>query len=127
MANKLELKIVGRLGQDVEMKYTSGGAEISKFSVALSHSKKGDDGKWVTTSTTWVSCTAWGNIAEQINGKFNKGQLVSVVGDMIIDKNTGFLPSYDKDGQKNYRIEIKVSSIELADTSQSQSPKSEDF
>ena len=73
--------IVGHLGRDPEMRFTSGGQSVTSFSVAT-------DRRWTDQSgqtqerTTWFRVTAWGNLGELCNQYLSKGRIVLVEGDV---------------------------------------------
>ena len=73
--------IVGHLGRDPEMRFTSGGQSVTSFSVAT-------DRRWTDQSgqtqerTTWFRVTAWGKLGELCNQYLSKGRIVLVEGDV---------------------------------------------
>lgn len=75
------LIIVGRLGRDVEMRYTPQGTPVTNFSVAT-------DRSWTDASgqrqqrTTWFKVSAWGKQAEACNQYLSKGRMVLVEGEI---------------------------------------------
>lgn len=71
--------LVGRLGQDPELKHTQSGKAVIRLSVATDHSYKHASGNW-QTNTTWHSVIVWEKRAEFCAKWFKKGTLVSVTG-----------------------------------------------
>ena len=75
------LIIVGRLGQDPEMRYTPQGMAVASFSVAT-------DRRWTDQSgqrqerTTWFRVSVWGKQAESCNQYLAKGRTVLVEGEI---------------------------------------------
>ncbi len=75
------LIIVGRLGQDPEMRYTPQGMAVASFSVAT-------DRRWTDQSgqrqerTTWFRVSVWGKQAEACNQYLAKGRTVLVEGEI---------------------------------------------
>ena len=73
--------IVGHLGRDPEMRFTSGGQSVTSFSVAT-------DRRWTDQSgqtqerTTWFRVTAWGKLGELCNQYLSKGRIGLVEGDI---------------------------------------------
>ena len=73
--------IVGHLGRDPEMRFTSGGQSVTSFSVAT-------DRRWTDQSgqtqekTTWFRVTAWGKLGELCNQYLAKGRIVLVEGEV---------------------------------------------
>jgi single-strand DNA-binding protein len=76
------ITIVGTLGRDPELRFTSGGQAVANMSVACSHryQKKGSD-DW-TEETTWFNVTAWRELAENVASSLVKGNRVIVSGRM---------------------------------------------
>lgn len=73
--------VVGHLGRDPEMRYTSGGQAVTSFSVASSRRWTAQDGSQ-QEKTTWFRVTAWGKLGELCNQYLAKGRLVLVEGDI---------------------------------------------
>ena len=73
--------VIGHLGRDPEMRYTSSGVAVTNFSVATSR-------KWTDAAgtqqerTTWFKISAWRKLAEVCNQYLHKGQLVMVEGEV---------------------------------------------
>lgn len=83
--------IVGSLGRDAELRYTTGGQALASMTVAVGHRyKKGDD--WVE-ETAWVDVTCWAQLAENASASLTKGTRVIVTGRLKQeewdDKETG--------------------------------------
>jgi single-strand DNA-binding protein len=69
--------LVGRLGQDPEMKYTPGGKAVCNVSLAT------NDGK---DQVNWHSLVAWDKVAEVLVKYVKKGHMVAVQGTLVYDK-----------------------------------------
>jgi single-strand DNA-binding protein len=73
--------IIGNLGRDPEMRYTSHGQAVTSFSVATSH-------PWITaegerrTATEWVDVISWGHLAEICSRYLCRGRRVYVEGEL---------------------------------------------
>jgi single-strand DNA-binding protein len=80
--------IVGRLGQDPEMRYTPSGQPVTTFGVAT-------DRRWIDQSgeqqqeTTWFRVSVFGKQAEICNQYLVKGQQVLIEGRLRPDPATG--------------------------------------
>lgn len=87
-----EVNLIGHLGRDPEMKYTTGGKAITQFSVATSSSKKAASGEWVE-ETEWHNIKAFEKSAEIAAQYLVKGSQVAIRGriqtEKWTDKNTG--------------------------------------
>ncbi len=73
--------IVGHLGRDPEMRYTSGGQAVTSFSVATNRRWTDQSGQ-TQEKTTWFRVTAWGKLGELCNQYLAKGRVVLVEGDV---------------------------------------------
>ena len=71
---KVQANLLGHLGADAEFKETSGGYQITNFSVAAS-TREGKEDK-----TFWFRCTIWGKRGEKLAPFLKKGKLVYVSG-----------------------------------------------
>ncbi|MDQ3905230.1 MAG: single-stranded DNA-binding protein [Actinomycetota bacterium] len=73
------VQLIGHLGQDPEVMYTTTGTARTTFSVATSYHWKDADGQ-VQEATEWTRCVAWGILAEVCAQYVNKGSRVCVAG-----------------------------------------------
>lgn len=93
--------LTGRLGKDVDVKYTQSGKCVAEFSLAV------QEGYGDKKTTTWINIVAWDKLAETCGNYLSKGMSVLVEGRLQIR-------SYDgKDGQKKYVTEVVAQSIEF--------------
>ncbi len=90
--------LVGRLGADVELKYTPAGRAVANLRIATSESFKDKSGD-KQERTEWHRVTAWGDTAENCSKYLSKGRSVYIEGRLQTR-------SYDKDGQKHYSTDI---------------------
>ena len=96
--------LIGRIGKDPELKYTSGGSAICNFTLATDDSYT-KDGKDVAV-TDWHRCVAWRKLAEICGQYLKKGALVYVEGKL---KSR----SYGEGDAKKYVTEILVNEMTL--------------
>ncbi|HRX04240.1 MAG: single-stranded DNA-binding protein [Anaerolineae bacterium] len=73
--------IVGHLGRDPEMRFTSGGQSVTSFSVATNRRWTDQSGQ-TQEKVTWFRVTAWGKLGELCNQYLSKGRVVLVEGDV---------------------------------------------
>ena len=66
--------IVGRIGRDPELRFSTSGMAVANFSVATTR-KKND-----AEETTWFDCVSFGEQAENYVASFPKGSRVIVIG-----------------------------------------------
>ena len=79
--------LIGRLGQDPEIKYFESGSVKARFSVAVDRSFSKEN-----RQTDWFNVEVWGKQAEFVGEWVKKGQLVAVTGSMEMQRwtdNTG--------------------------------------
>jgi single-strand DNA-binding protein len=100
--------IIGNLGRDPEMRYTSSGKPVTTFSVATSRT-------WVTSdgdrreATEWFNVVAWNNLAEICNQFLRKGSRVFVEGHLQSR-------SWEDDkGCRHYRSELVANEMLILD------------
>lgn len=98
--------LIGNLGKDPELKYTTSGKAVATFSLATSERWSGADGQ-KNESTTWHNIVAWGKQAEVMKEYLSKGKQVYIEG-RIANR------SYDdKDGNKKYISEVVVTNFQF--------------
>ncbi len=97
----------GRLGNDLDVKYTQNNKCIGSFSLPV-ESGWGDNKK-----TAWVSCKLFGDRAEKLAQYLTKGSQVTVTGSFQLDE-------WEKDGIKHSRPVIVVNDIQLPPQQQGQ-------
>jgi len=99
-----KLTIVGNLGKDPEMKYTTDGKAVTTFSVAASNRKD---------ETTWFRVSVWGNQAETCNQYLHKGSKVLVEGALKADAQGNPRTYERKDGGWGASFEVVASSVKF--------------
>lgn len=105
--NKVQL--LGRLGQDPELKYTPGGPAVCNFTLATSESWTDKSGK-KQEKTEWHRVVVWGKLAELCNMYLSKGRQAYVEGRL---KTRGW---DDKQGNKRYTTEINAKEVQFLDS-----------
>src|SRR5215469_1209421 len=71
--------LVGDLGKDPEVKYTTSGITVARFSLATSERFKDQSGEF-QERTEWHSIVAWQKLAEIVGEFLSKGSKVYVEG-----------------------------------------------
>lgn len=94
-----QIQIVGNVGQEPEMRYLPNGTAVVNLPVATSRKYKNDAGTMVE-ATEWHNVVAYGKLAEIINDKLSKGELIFVTGRMTYRTWDG------QDGAKHHKAEI---------------------
>ena len=94
--------LIGHLGMDPEVKETTNGKKLAKFSLATNDTYKNSAGEKVK-ETQWHNLVAWNKTAEFAGKYLKKGGEVAVEG-KLCTRNYN-----DKEGNKRYITEIVVS------------------
>lgn len=110
--------LIGRLGQDVEVKRLTNGTAVCTLSIATNTSYKGQDGKYVD-ETEWSRVVLWGKQAENAGKFLTKGARVLIEGKLKTR-------SWEKDGVKHYATEIVADSFQMMDGKSEKSEPQED-
>ena len=71
--------VSGRIGNDLELKYTPKGTPVLRFVLASDRSYKDDADQWQTV-TSWIDCVAWNKWAESMANNAHKGAAIIVEG-----------------------------------------------
>ena len=96
MSTLNRVTLIGRLGQEPEVKTTEKGLKIATFSIATNGGSKDNP------TTTWHRLTVFDKSAEFVEKYYHKGDLVMAEGEL---ENRSY---NDKDGNKKYQLQIKV-------------------
>jgi single-strand DNA-binding protein len=93
MAKSLnKVMLIGNLGKDPELRYTTSGVAVATFSLATNESWKDQDGN-LQERTEWHNIVAWKKLAEICGEWLKKGKKVYIEGRIQTrsydDKNTG--------------------------------------
>ncbi len=104
MVNKVIL--VGNLGKDPEVRYTSGGQAVCNMSVATERSWFDKQANERVKETEWHSVEAWGKLAELCGEHLEKGRQVYVEGRLKTE-------TWDdkKDGSKRSRVKVVAENV----------------
>ena len=97
--------IIGRLTKNPELRYTSNGNPVTKFSIANNNSYTKEGNK--VDETNYFDVNVWGNQAVNVEKYCKKGQQVAISGSLKQNKWT------DKDGQNRAKIEITANSVQF--------------
>ena len=105
MAGVNKVILIGNLGRDPEMKYTSSGTPVCKLSLATTRSWTNKSGER-TEETEWHRVTVWGKTAEHCNNYLAKGRSCYVEGRLRTS-------SYEQDGVKKWSTEIVAETVQF--------------
>ena len=112
-----KVNLVGRLGKDPDFHYVDKTTTVSRLRVAVKdcdYDANGDKGKY----TTWVNVVVWNRLAFVAKNRLYKGAAVAVEGRVV---NHSYV---DKNGNKQYMLEVEASSIECLSAKKSADTKS---
>jgi len=96
--------LIGRLGNDPEMKNFGNDRSMARFSLATDDYYRDSEGKQ-TKETQWHNIVAWGKTAEIAEKILSKGKEAAIHGKLV---NRSW---EDKEGTKHYITEVVVSEI----------------
>lgn len=94
-----KVMVIGNMGRDPDLRYTSSGKPVASFSLASSRSWIAPDGKR-REETEWFNIVAWGGLAEICGQKLSKSQQVYVEGRLQTRSWE------DERGQRHFRTEV---------------------
>jgi single-strand DNA-binding protein len=98
--------LVGRLGQNPEVRYTPSGAAVANFSIATNESWMDKQGQ-KQEKTEWHRIVVWGKQAENCSKYLTKGRQAYVEGRLQTRQ------WQDKDGQTKYTTEVQAQTIQF--------------
>ncbi|HJY62833.1 MAG TPA: single-stranded DNA-binding protein [Ignavibacteria bacterium] len=104
-----KVMLIGRLGQDPEIRYTQSGVAVTTFSVATGFKWKDQDGNW-QERTEWHNCKAWRGLAETCSTYLKKGSKLYVEGRLETSSWE------DENKKKHYKTEIVIDEMIMLDT-----------
>src|SRR5258706_9025203 len=96
-----DVRLVGRLTRDPEVRYTTKGQAVARLDLAVNRRFKDGTGEW-RDDTTFVPVTVWREAAERCKERLRKGSPIYVEGRL---RSTNW---ETKDGQKRSGIEVEA-------------------
>lgn len=105
-----DVKLVGRLTRDPELRYTPQGTPVCHFRIAVSRSYKDRTSNEWKEEVAFVPCSVWRETAERCGQRLKKGSPVFV---------EGRLKSRDwqtKEGQKRSDLELDILRIQFLES-----------
>jgi single-strand DNA-binding protein len=91
--------VTGRLGKDLELRYTGGGKAVANFSLAV------DSGTGENKKTEWINVVAWESNAIAAQTYLKKGDKTTVTGRLQTRK------WQDKEGKDKFTTEVIAFSV----------------
>ena len=96
--------LVGRLGQDPEVRFTQGGTAVANLSIATDETWKDQSGER-QQRTEWHRVVAWSKLADICGQYLSKGRLVYIEGRLQTRSWE------DREGNKRYTTEIRADNM----------------
>ena len=106
MGSLNKVMLIGNLGRNAELRYTSSGTSVTTLNLATTETWKDKDGK-KQEQTEWHRIVVWGKTAEALSQYLTKGKQILVEGKLQTRKWD------DKEGVTRYTTEIKSDRITL--------------
>ncbi len=100
--------LVGRLGNDPEIRYTQQGVAVTNFNIATSENWLDKTGQ-KQERTEWHRIVVWGKMAEVCSQYLTKGRQVFVEGRLQTRQWE------DKEGGKRYTTEVVAATVQFLD------------
>ena len=104
MLNKVQ--IIGRVGKDPEVRYSTNGDAIANFTVATSERYKDKQTGEAVEKTEWHNVSAFRRLGEIAGEYVHKGSLIYIEGKIQTRK-------YEKDGVTHYATSIVASEMKM--------------
>ena len=98
--------IIGNLGRDPEMRYSTSGNPMTHFSVATSRRYTTAAGEQ-REQTEWFNCTAFGRLADTCNQYLTRGQQVYVEGRLSTRQYSR------QDGTPGFSLDVVVNEMQM--------------
>lgn len=102
--------LVGTLGKDPELRFSSGGGAICSWTMATNDSYKDKQTGEAKESTEWHRCVAFGKLGEIAGEYLKKGSKCYVEGSLKTRK------WQDSAGVERYTTEIVVNEMQMLDS-----------
>ncbi len=114
MVNRIVL--VGRAVKDAELKYTKGGAAVTRFRMAVDRPFTNQQGQ---RETDFIDVVCWRKLAETVGAYVRKGRLVGVDGRLQLR------PYDDPNGVHRVAVEVVADRVAFLDSPQRAAPGEE--
>ncbi len=98
--------LIGNLTRDVELKYTTSGAAVANFGLAVNRTYTNSDGEKVD-DVCFVDVVAWNKLAEICGEYLAKGRPIFVEGRLQMDSWE------DQDGKNRTKLKVVAQNIQF--------------
>ena len=114
MAGISKVTIIGNLGRDPETRYTPNGTMNVQFSVAVSRRFNDQSGQQ-QERTNWFRVTAWGKLAEILDGLTQNGYLAKGR-QVYVEGRLDAREYQDQQGQTRTSLDVNATEFQLLGT-----------
>ncbi|MEM6736855.1 MAG: single-stranded DNA-binding protein [Bacteroidota bacterium] len=104
---KNSVHLIGRLGNEPEVRTFESGKKMASFSLATNESYYNTEGEKMT-DTQWHNIVVWGKKVDVVKNYLRKGSEIAMEGRLINR-------AYEKDGVKKYVTEINLNELLMMD------------
>lgn len=112
-ALKNSVQLIGRLGNDPEIKTFESGKRMAVFSLATNETYYNNKEEKIE-ETQWHNIVVWGKKSETVENYLKKGSEIALQGKLVNR-------SYEKDGDKRYITEIVLNDMLMLDKKKQES------
>ncbi|MDH3627844.1 MAG: single-stranded DNA-binding protein [Acidobacteriota bacterium] len=105
MASINKVILIGNLGKDPEIRYTTGGTPVANFTMATTERWSDPSGE-KKEKTEWHRIVVWAKQAEFVGEYLKKGRQVYIEGSLQTREWT------DRDGNKRYTTEVRAQRVQ---------------
>ena len=113
--NVNKIFLAGRLTRDPELRYTSGGAAVCNFGLAINRRWKSKEGEQ-KEEVCFVDCTVWQKRGELVAEHFRRGDPIFVEGHLELQQ-------WEKDGERRSKHVVVVDGFEFVDAKRERQEK----
>lgn len=104
-----EVRLVGHLTSDPEMRFTASGKEVVRFTIGVNRSYKDSKGEW-HDEASFIPVRAWNGVARRVVDKAKKGTPVYVQGQL---RSNNWVT---KENEKRTSIEVYPYQVQILQT-----------
>jgi len=111
MAGISKIILIGNLGRDPETRYTPNGTMNVQFTMAVTRRYR-DQGGQQQENTNWFRITAWGKLAETLDGMTQNGYLVKGK-QVYVEGRLDPREYQDQSGQTKISLDVNANELQL--------------
>ena len=104
MADLNQVFLIGRITRDAQLKYTTNGKAVTKFSIAVNEKRK-EGNRWKNRAD-FFDLILWGQLAESLQQYLVRGKQIGVAGKLSQEK-------WEQDGVNRSKVVVTVRELQL--------------